>query len=185
MEAVATQMKSTSPSSTPSASLPILRCAVLALLWFAVGLHATETIIVGQPRNAGDEATIRALDFESGRAVMARDYATLERIWSERFVVNAPNSRIYPNRAAVLDGFRKSTADLYSSYQKNIECIAFDADLAIVMGVETVTPMGANKSAQRRYTNVWRFANDAWRLIARQATIVPDDALVAAAPKAN
>jgi ketosteroid isomerase-like protein len=156
---------------------------MLAPLLFAAGLHASETLVVGHPRNAGDEATIRALDFESGRAVRARDYTTLERIWSERFVVNAPNGRIYPNRAAVLDGFRKSTADLYSSYQKNIECIAFDADLAIVMGVETVTPVGTNKSAQRRYTNVWRFANDAWLLIARQATIVPDDAVVAAGAK--
>jgi ketosteroid isomerase-like protein len=142
-------------------------------------VHATETVIVGQPRSADDQATIRALEHESSRAVMARDYATLERIWSERFVVNAPNNRIYPNRAAVFDVFRQSTADLYSSYEKNIECIAFDADLALVMGVETVTPVGATKPAQRRYTNIWRFASGAWRLVARQATMLPPDVPVA------
>jgi ketosteroid isomerase-like protein len=172
-------------TSFGSPLLPVTTVLALLLLT-ASRLYATETIIVGQPRNAGDEATIRALESESGRAAMTRDYATMERIWSERFVVTAPINRVFSSRAAVFDVFRHSTADLYSSYEKNIECIAFDADVAIVMGVETVTPLGTDKSAQRRYTNVWRFDRGAWRLIARQATyILTSDAFVAAGVKAK
>lgn len=158
------------------------------LLIVGLNLQANETLIVGRPRNADDEATIRSLEAESGRAVATRDYATLERIWSEDFVVNAPNSRVVSSRAAVFSLFKRSKVDMYASYEKSIECIAFDGDVAVVMGFETVTPVegpGAGKPAQRRYTNVWRFADGAWRLFARQATFPASNPGMPELPKSN
>jgi ketosteroid isomerase-like protein len=183
-------MKNMNTTASPTSRLTLLQrhryaASFFALLLSVSGLAAAETMIVGQPPNAGAEATIRALEVESSRAVMARDYATLERLWSERFVVNAPNNQIFASRAAVFEVFRNSSADLYSSYEKTIECIAFDADVALVMGVETVTAVGSKRPAQRRYTNVWRFVSGAWRLIARQATMVPVEASVSGVPTAK
>jgi len=162
---------------------------ITAMLFIAhLNLHAGETVIVGQPRHAGDEATIRSLEDQSGRAVATRDYATLERIWSEHFVLNAPNNRILSSRAAVFSVFKQSKVDLYSSYEKTIECIAFDSDVVVVMGFETVTPAegpGAGKPAQRRYTNVWRFVGGTWRLFARQATFPALNASMPELPKGS
>jgi ketosteroid isomerase-like protein len=175
------------PSALTACFFRILQrpAKVLALLLLvSTALHAGDTILVGQPRDAGDEAAVRLCEDRSRRAVVARDYATLEQIWSERFVVNAPSNRVIPSRSAVFEIFRKSPADLYSSYEKTIECIAFDGDLAIVMGIETVTPLDAPAvSKQRRYTNVWRSAKGSWLLIARQATYLPPDGQIPAAMK--
>jgi ketosteroid isomerase-like protein len=180
-------MKSTSLPAALTRSFRIIHFpakVLVLLLLTGFKLHASDAIIVGQPRNAGEEATIRSFEERSGRAIATRDYTTLEQIWSEHFVVNAPNNRIFPSRASVFEVFRKSTADLYSSYEKKIECIAFDGDLAIVMGVETVAPLEApTVSKQRRYTNVWRSTNGGWLLIARQATFLPPDAQISAAMK--
>lgn len=146
----------------------------LALL-IAPVLGASETMISGQPPQPAAAETICALEEEGGRAVRTRDYATLERLWSESFVVNTPGNYVLTSRAAVFAVFQKNTTDLYSFYEKEIECITFSGDLAIVMGVETVVPVGApagHPPGQRRYTNVWRLADGAWRLIARQATML-------------
>lgn len=137
-------------------------------------LHAGETLVIGEPRNPTDETTIRALEEEGRRAVLHQDFATLERIWSERFVVNTPGNVVAPNRAAVFDQFRRGLAT-YSSYEKEIECIVFDGDLIIVMGAETVVPLNpptAGQTVQRRYTNIWKIENGTWRLFARHANIV-------------
>ncbi len=184
-----TPMKSTSLLSALLASFRIIHGpakALVLLLLAGFELHAGETIIVGQPRDPGDEATLRSFEDRSRRGVVARDYTALAQIWSERFVVNAPNNRIFSSRAEVFDFFRKSAADLYSSYKKIIECIAFDGDVAVVMGVEKVSPLDApTVSQQRRYTNVWKFTSGAWLLIARQSSYLPSAAQSPSGPKAK
>lgn len=141
-------------------------------------LRASPALIVGEPSRSGDEATFRDLENQNALAMLHLDYSALERLWSERFVVSTPANIIAPNRAAVFDLFRKSTGP-YSSYEKNIECIIFSGDVTVVMGVETVVPHDApltGKSVQRRYTNIWKFENGTWRLIARQAAMLPPGA---------
>jgi ketosteroid isomerase-like protein len=145
-------------------------------------LRGSEPLIVGQPSRPDDERTIREFENQNALAVLHLDYAALERLWSERFVVSTPANSIAPNRAAVFELFRKSNGPMYSSYEKKIECIVFNGDVTIVMGVETVVPRNApmetqtGSPVQRRFTNIWKFENDTWRLIARQATIVPTSA---------
>ena len=149
-------------------------------------LRANEPLIVGQASRAGDEATIRELEHRNALAVLHLDYAALENLWSERLVVATPGNLIAPNRAAVFEVFRRFHGPLYTSYDKNIECIIFDGDVTTVMGVETVGPRATpGKTAQQRYTNVWKLDNGTWRLIARQATMIPGSApsgLSSAAP---
>lgn len=142
-------------------------------------LRASEPLVIGQPLRSTDETTIRELENQSAQAVLHLDYATLERLWAEQFVVNTPTNTIAPNRAAVFDLFRQSAGPMYSSYEKNIECIVFYGDVTIVMGVETVGPRQASAAGnpvQRRYTNIWKLGNGTWQLIARQATMVASDA---------
>lgn len=181
-------MKSASLFASRLASGSPLRFAaslVVVALFAGLELRATEPTLIGKPRSAADPAAIRALEDTSSRAVLARDYVTMERIWAEQFVVNNPGNYVLPNRAAVFEVFRQKKIGLYSSYDTDIDAIAFDGDLAIVMGMETVVPLeGADvgKTVRRRYTNVWRFATGGWRLIARQATLLAPDARVGPPP---
>jgi len=64
----------------------------------------------------------------------------------------------------------------YLSFERNIEKITFNGNVAIVMGGEKIKPQGkqpnAGKTVSRRFTHVWMNSNNAWSIIARQATII-------------
>ncbi|MGQ0816345.1 MAG: nuclear transport factor 2 family protein [Gemmatimonadota bacterium] len=127
-------------------------------------------------RDSVAEATIRALDNEERLAALNQDLPALERLWSEHFIVNAPSNQILLNRSAVLDWFRKGMTTR-SSYERMIEQIRVDGDIAIVMGEEILTPTAnaphAGQTVRRRFTNIWKKEGEAWRLWARHANWVP------------
>ncbi len=130
----------------------------------------------GSYRNsANDEAAIRALEAQEALAVLNQDFGALDRIWSERFMVNAPNNMVASDRNAVLGMFRAGFAT-YSSFDRSIERILMQGDLAIVMGAETVKPTGkapmAGQTVQRRFTSIWKKEGGGWRLLARHANTI-------------
>lgn len=100
------------------------------------------------------------------------------------FIVNAPSNQIFPNRRAVLDWFRKGMTTR-SSYERSIEQVRVDGDIVILMGAETLTPIGkapqAGQTVRRRFTNIWKKEGDTWRLWARHANLI----LAPAAAKPN
>lgn len=126
-------------------------------------------------RDAAAEATVRALDDQERLAALNQDYAALERLWSEHVIVNAPLNQILPNRSALLDHFRKGMTTR-SSFERSIEQVRVDGDIAIIMGAETVKPIGnaprAGQTVHRRFTNIWKKEGDTWRLWARHANNV-------------
>lgn len=130
---------------------------------------------VESPSPSEDEAAIRAIQEQEGIAVLNQDFATLERIWSEHLIVNNPANQVAPNRTAVLNIFRQGIAH-YSSWERTIEQFRIDGDIAVVMGAETVTPIGraplAGQTVQRRYTNIWKREAGTWRLWARHANVM-------------
>jgi len=124
---------------------------------------------------SADEKTIRALEEQERLAVLNEDIAALERLWSEQFIVNNPQNEVSPDRGAVLDRVRRGLIR-YSTFERRIEAIRFDRDIAIVMGSETVVPKaaaaGSPPSVQRRFTNIWRKTGDTWRVVARHANVI-------------
>ncbi len=64
----------------------------------------------------------------------------------------------------------------YLSFERNIEKITFNDNVAVVMGGEIIKPQGqqanAGKTVTRRFTHVWLYKNNQWSIIARQATII-------------
>jgi uncharacterized protein (TIGR02246 family) len=153
---------------------------------------ATLLLLVGPARTAGaqhssraegpliadslsGEAAIRALEAKMQAGVLHQDLHTLRQLWAEDFMVNAPRNVVVPARSAVLEVFRKGIPD-YSAFEPRIENIRIREETAIVMGRETVKPVGtaphAGKTVRRRYTHVWTREGDRWRLFARHAHIV-------------
>ncbi|MET0621325.1 MAG: nuclear transport factor 2 family protein [Thermoanaerobaculia bacterium] len=155
------------------------RTSVLAILFFvaaaAAGPAAGRAIAQGEDPRPDDEI-VRALDDEERLAALKRDRRALERLWSDQFIVNAPNNRVVIGKQAVLDEFVAGGAIHFSAFERRIEFIRVDGDFAFVMGAETVKPRtgpSAGQLIQRRFTNVWRKEAGTWRLYARHANVIP------------
>lgn len=122
-----------------------------------------------------DEATIRSLEEQGRVGVLNQDPQALRLVWSEHFMVNTPANRVSANREVVLDLMRQGFIH-YSSYEKRIEQLRVDGDIAVVMGAETVQPIGkaalAGQTVERRFTHVWKREGERWLLIARHANVV-------------
>jgi hypothetical protein len=144
---------------------------VFAFLTFA--LYLTRIV---EPVSAQDsrEPEIRRLENIEREAVLKGDSVTLfNKLWSSNMVINAP-----ANNVGTVEGTKallRSGNLNYLVFERNIEKITFNDNLAIVMGGEVIKPQGkqpnAGKTVSRRFTNIWQYKNQSWSIIARQATI--------------
>ncbi|HEX5151636.1 MAG TPA: nuclear transport factor 2 family protein [Parafilimonas sp.] len=133
--------------------------------------NASNIVLAQNPR----ETEIRRLEMTEREAVLRGDSAVLfDKIWSSNMIVNTP-----ANVVGTVEGTKAHlrSGDLnYLSFERNIEKISFNDNVAIVMGGEIIKPQGhqvnAGKTVSRRFTHVWLYKNNSWSLIARQATII-------------
>jgi hypothetical protein len=144
----------------------------LTLLTLACSLTGASTVALAQdPR----ESEIRRLENLERESVLKGDSLALyDKLWSSAMVVNTP-----ANVVGTVEGtktqFRAGNLK-YLSFERTIEKITFNGNVAIVMGEEKIKPQGkqmnAGKVVTRRFTNVWMNSNNSWSIIARQATII-------------
>lgn len=128
------------------------------------------------------EAFVRSLDDQERIAALNRDSAALERLWSEEFIVNAPNNQVVVGKRAVLDMFVRAGIINFSTFEREIEFIRADGGFVVIMGLETVQPVSdapsagllAGKAIKRRFTNVWKNEAGTWRLFVRHANVIPN-----------
>ena len=121
------------------------------------------------------EAEIIRLENLEREAVIRGDSTLLfNTLWSNQMVINTP-----ANRVGTVEGTKMlmRTGKLnYLSFERKIEKITFNDNLAIVMGEEKIKPQGdqdnSGKLVTRRFTNIWKNENNKWMIIARQATII-------------
>lgn len=121
-----------------------------------------------------DESVIRKLEEKEREAILKSDTTQLSGLMSRKIVVQNPENTIV--------GFQQIIARIragkinYSSFERRIDNIAFVNGIAVVMGLETLIPLGntqnAGKTVTRRFTNIWTKESGGWKLTARQATIV-------------
>ena len=119
---------------------------VLLLLFLGpIGSDRATSALGGAP---ADEETVRSLDDQERKAVLDRNYAPLEHLWCEQLTVNSPANNVVIGRHDVLATVQKSA--VYSSFERKIEFIRIDGNFAVIMGAETVQPIGDAPLAERR-----------------------------------
>lgn len=121
------------------------------------------------------ESEIRRLENLEREAVLKVDTVLLfNQLWSPNMVVNAPVNRVVTVDATKM--FIRTGRLNYASFERNIEKITFNDNLAIVMGEEILKPQGISdnpgKIVTRRFTNIWKNSNNGWSIIVRQSTII-------------
>lgn len=118
------------------------------------------------------EHEVRDLDRREAEAVLAADYATLDQLWAEDFIVNNPFNKV----ARASTGVVRTGALTYSSFVREVEAVEVHGEVVVVMGKETVVPKGSSpdsgKTILRRYTHLWMKRDGKWRLTARHANVV-------------
>jgi len=137
----------------------------ICLIWIS------SVVLAQDPR----ETEIRKLEVLERESVLKGDSAVLfDKIWSPKMIVNTP-----ANVVGTVEGTKqllRSGGLNYLSFERSIERITFNDDLAIVMGEEKIRPQGqqpnVGKLVTRRFTNIWKYSNSSWSIIARQATII-------------
>ena len=149
---------------------------ILLIILFLTIYHSANS----QTNDNQDEqaiiAQIKILEAAQTKAIMESDTITLAKIWAEDFHVNNPSNMIV-NRSQVFQRI-KSTFIKYSTYIQEPEYYGVFGDVVVVMGKETVVPIGDNpdkdKTITRRYTDVYKNINGEWKEIARHANIIRD-----------
>jgi len=145
------------------------------LLLLLLGSIGSDTATPLQGGVSADEETVRSLDDQQREAVLNRDYAALEHLWCDQFTVNAPNNQVVIGKRDVLAVVQRVAQ--YTSFERKIEFLRVDGNLAIVMGAETVQPIGdvplAGQTVERRFTNIWKKDGETWCAIARHANVRP------------
>ncbi len=147
------------------------------LLLATVVTYIVTGSVLGQNAKQNDalEQTIRKLELAESDAVVRSDVAALEKLWAEDFTVNNPNNQVSRGRKEVVDRVRSGLLK-YSSFVREIESVGFYGNTVIVMGLETITPIGnapgAGQTVRRRYTNIWMKRKGNWLLTVRHANVI-------------
>ncbi|MGD9884091.1 MAG: nuclear transport factor 2 family protein, partial [Reyranella sp.] len=124
---------------------------------------------------------VRSLDDQERIAALNRDGPALERLWSDQFILNAPNNKVVVGKRAVLDMFVQAGIINFSTFERQIELIRVEGAFVIIMGLETIQPISdalsaglfAGKVIKRRFTNIWKNEAGTWRLFVRHANVIP------------
>jgi ketosteroid isomerase-like protein len=113
---------------------------------------------------------VLAREEENRVAFLAADLATLDRLWADDFMVNSPLNAVNDKRRtlALLEAGRIR----HTSLTSEIEHMARNGDVVVIMGSDRVTDPPDDTITHRRFTNLWRLEEGAWRCFARHANVV-------------
>lgn len=122
-----------------------------------------------------EDSLIRKLENAEREAILKRDTMQLHRLMSKNIIVQNPENVIVGFRQ-IMDRIRNGKIN-YSRFERRIDSVAIVNNIAIVMGLETLTPKTeppSEKIIYRRFANIWTKESGEWKLTARQATIVSE-----------
>jgi hypothetical protein len=107
-------------------------------------------------------------------AMQTGDVAAIDALFASDLVVNAPINR-YVDRENVMARYRSGQISYEPDVTRNIEFAGVRADSVVIMGEEIARPNAgaphAGKTVHRRFTDIWREIDGAWKMCVRQATI--------------
>lgn len=113
---------------------------------------------------------IRAREEENRVAFLSADVASLERLWTDDFLVNSPLNFVNDKERTL--ALLRAGRFRHTSFTVEIEQMAWYGDMVVVMGSDRVTDPPDGTLSHRRFTDLWRIEGGAWRCFARHANVV-------------
>ena len=155
----------------------------------AASLALSPTITAAQEPGAAAQSAavteVLALQDRINNAALRGDAAVFEEVLSQGFVTNPPSNRI-ARRADLIALFRSGQVR-YTAVAATVEFAEqLGDDLVVVMGTESTRQSAVPSDSglasnvtetvlHRRYTNVYRREDGAWRLLIKQSTALPSN----------
>lgn len=136
------------------------------------------------PREAkiGDEASLRRVDDRQRALIATRDFNGMRTLADTDLHINAPTNQVLTG-SQLLEGLQ-SGAVAAERFERTPEVVKISGDVGIVMGRERLRPAPGSDTAkmfgtdeiERRFTNIYRWREGQWRLLARHANVLPSPA---------
>ncbi len=137
---------------------------------------ASSTVVTRFDPSETDRRIVAVLDARRRveEAMVAHDLEAVRSLLAPDLIVNAPINRVV-DHASVMARLEHHQID-YDSVELRLEFAGVRGDLVVLMGEEIVRPTAdapnAGKTVRRRFTDIWREIDGAWRLGVRQGTAV-------------
>jgi ketosteroid isomerase-like protein len=117
---------------------------------------------------------VKHLNGQEVDALLNNDLKTLNRLWSDDFVVTNPLNKFVSKQEVI--GLIESNVLAFTSYERHVEYVRIYGDSAVVAGTETVVWAGkmpsTGQTSHLRFTAVWMKRDARWQEVARHANIV-------------
>jgi ketosteroid isomerase-like protein len=140
---------------------------LLAVFVVLVGVHPNVAL-------CSPEEDLNQLEDKRYTALIERDWGTVDALLADEFFYNQGGGGSV-TKAGFLGYMKAGDAKVRKAVRENTD-IRLYGDTAVVTGIAhvDVTLKGEDKVLHSRYLHVWVKKGDSWKLVARQATYLPD-----------
>ena len=140
--------------------------SVTIVVWLTIA-----SVGYGQTSKKAEQELLRA-NREYDEALVRRDIAVLERLYSDEFVYTTPDGEVR-NRAQQLTFMRTGDLRLESGQSNDVRVRVY-GNTAVMTGRFTATGKfrGKDIDIRERYTAVWVKREGRWRLVAEQGNLI-------------
>jgi ketosteroid isomerase-like protein len=150
-----------------------------APLWiaFAVALIQVGEVQSKEPKSPAAQQTastadeVKQMEKRYTDALMKKDLATLEKIWSHDYTFTNGQGKLL-NKAERLENVKTGATEIQSTVERDVQVRVYGGDAAVLVSDVTLKAQysGKEASGDYRHTAVWIKGAGGWHLVANQIT---------------
>ena len=149
----------------------LLRVALIAALVHVGVAQSREPKSQAAPKTAARVDEVKQMEKRYTDALMKRDLATLEKIWSHDYTFTNGQGKLL-SRAERLENVKTGATEIHSTEEHDVQVRVYGGDAAVLVSHVTLKAQysGKEASGEYRHTAVWIKAAGGWHLVANQIT---------------
>ena len=149
----------------------LLRVALIAALVHVGVAQSREPKSQAAPKTAARVDEVKQMEKRYTDALMKRDLATLEKIWSHDYTFTNGQGKLL-SRAERLENVKTGATEIQSTDERDVQVRVYGGDAAVLVSHVTLKAQysGREASGEYRHTAVWIKAAGGWHLVANQIT---------------
>ena len=149
----------------------LLRVALIAALVHVGVAQSREPKSQAAPKTAARVDEVKQMEKRYTDALMKRDLATLEKIWSHDYTFTNGQGRLL-SRAERLENVKTGATEIQSADERDVQVRVYGGDAAVLVSHVTLKAQYSGKEAsdEYRHTAVWIKGAGGWHLVANQIT---------------
>ena len=149
----------------------LLRVALIAALVHVGVAQSREPKSQAAPKTAARVDEVKQMEKRYTDALMKRDLATLEKIWSHDYTFTNDQGKLL-SRAERLENVKTGATEIHSTEEHDVQVRVYGGDAAVLVSHVTLKAQysGKEASGEYRHTAVWIKGAGGWHLVANQIT---------------